>query len=548
VVGNNAYPSAPLRNAVADANEVSKALRDLQFDVTTLSDSNLVTLERAVEAFAARLQPSDVALFYFSGHGVQVDGENYLVPVDFKGIDEVDVKHLAYSASRVHDKLEAHARIRIIVLDACRDNPFRSTRSVQRGLATMTASGSLIAFATGPGSTASDNPRGKNGLFTEKLLEALKEPGLSTSELFRKVRLLVNNASGGRQTPWLWDGLIGDFVFRAGARPSLLPEGGVATDSASVLNLGRVGRENTTLASHVGPPQPVISRTLSANAGSAYGLSVSPGSRLVAVGYETGVVKVWDPGTGREIASLAGQVGAVTAVAMSPDSRHLAATSGDHTVRIWDLERGVEAARLVGHGDNVLAVTFSPDGRTVATGGADGTVRVWDVESGAPRDVLNGHRDWVTALAFSRDGRILVSGGRDRTARVWDLTRGRETMTLDVAAAIWSVAAARDLDLIAGGTEDGTIIVWDGDSGRVKWTGRPHKGAVWATAFSSDTTLLASGGADGVVQTWRANTGTPVQKFSGHTAWVRGVAFDDTTSWLVSSSGDGDVRTWRLSR
>jgi len=154
VVGNNTYATAPLRNAVADAEAVAAALRELGFEVTRASDVTLARFERAIADFAARVRPGDVALFYYSGHGVQVEGENYLVPVDFAGVDEVDVKHQAYSASRIHDKLAA-ARVRLLILDACRDNPFRSTRAIRRGLAEMTATGSVIAFATGPGSTAS---------------------------------------------------------------------------------------------------------------------------------------------------------------------------------------------------------------------------------------------------------------------------------------------------------------------------------------------------------------------------------------------------------
>jgi hypothetical protein len=219
VVGNDAYATGALRNAVADAKAIATALTEVGFAVTQLSDVTLPRFERAVADFSSQLQPGDVALFYYSGHGVQVEGENYLIPVDYAGTDEVDVKHKAYSASRVHEKLAA-ARVRLLILDACRDNPYRSTRAIRRGLSEMSATGSVIAFATGPGTTASDNPREKNGLFTKHLLAALAEPGVPASELFRRVRARVNDASSGKQVPWLWDGLIGEFVFRPGTPAS----------------------------------------------------------------------------------------------------------------------------------------------------------------------------------------------------------------------------------------------------------------------------------------------------------------------------------------
>jgi uncharacterized caspase-like protein len=222
VVGNDAYAGAPLRNAVADARTMAATLREVGFEVLEATNVDLVALERGVDQFVARLQPGDVALFFYAGHGVQIEGENYLSPVDFRGGDEVDLKYRGYSATRVHEKL-AKARVRVIVLDACRDNPFRTTRSGRGGLAELSARGSLIAFATGPGSTASDNPNAANGLFTSRLAEALKEPGLTATEVFRRVRAEVNEASGGRQFPWVSDGLIGDFVFRttSGAAPRL---------------------------------------------------------------------------------------------------------------------------------------------------------------------------------------------------------------------------------------------------------------------------------------------------------------------------------------
>jgi hypothetical protein len=193
--------------------------------VTEAYDVGLPAFERAVDAFVQQLGPDDIALFYFSGHGMEIDGENFLIPVDFTGVDEVDVKHKSYSATRIHEKLEARSRIRLVVLDACRDNPYKTTRSGRGGLAEMSAQGSLIAYATGPGKTASDGPRRSNGLFTEKLLETLKQPGLSATDVFRQVRAKVSNETGGKQFPWLWDGLIGDFYFRPGdaaARPAPL--------------------------------------------------------------------------------------------------------------------------------------------------------------------------------------------------------------------------------------------------------------------------------------------------------------------------------------
>ncbi len=162
VVGNNNYQYAPhLANAENDAVDLTKELRRLGFDVDQVLNADLRTLDESIDRFVGKLRPGDVALFHFSGHGMEVDGENYLIPVDFKLRDEASVRYDAYSASKLNDRLAgAASRLNIVMLDACRNNGFRSSRSTSGGLAMMNAAeGSFIAFATGPGMTADDNRR-----------------------------------------------------------------------------------------------------------------------------------------------------------------------------------------------------------------------------------------------------------------------------------------------------------------------------------------------------------------------------------------------------
>jgi len=217
VIGNNDYQHAPpLRNAANDARDLGAALQEVDFDVEVLVDADLRTLEGAINRFVASIQPGDVALFHYSGHGIAVSGENYLIPVDFELTDQASVRYDAYSASKLHDRLAgAGSRLSIVTLDACRNNGFESSRSNSGGLAGMNAAeGAFIAFATGPGMTADDNLEGRNGLFTGELLEALQEPGLSLDEVFNRVRRGVYEASGRKQLPWSSSSVIGGFYFR----------------------------------------------------------------------------------------------------------------------------------------------------------------------------------------------------------------------------------------------------------------------------------------------------------------------------------------------
>jgi hypothetical protein len=230
IIGNSIYPTSPLKNPTNDANDIAKLLRELGFQVKVALDVNLKEMERAIDQFIMNLQPGNIALFYFAGHGIQLDGENYLIPVDFVLKDEADAKYSSYSASRLLDRMErANTRLNMIILDACRNNPFLPSRSTPRGLAIMTTGqgtlqGTYIAFATSPGKTASDNSLKRNGLFTGYLIETLKESSLNLDQIFSKVREKVALASNRNQVPWTASSVIGEFYFNLPkASNSLLP-------------------------------------------------------------------------------------------------------------------------------------------------------------------------------------------------------------------------------------------------------------------------------------------------------------------------------------
>jgi len=230
VVGNANYATAPLINSANDAAAVAKVLERAGFTVDLKLNASQKQLQDAVTAFGDRLKNGGAGLFYFAGHGVQIKGRNFMMPVgtDIKREDEVPYK--AVDVQQVLDKMEtAKNRINVVILDACRDNPFaRSTRSGGGGLSQVDAPiGSLVAFATSPGSVASDG-RGSNGLYTQHLLANMERPGLPIEEIFKRVRLGVRLDSNGGQVPWESTSLEGDFYFftpspTAKTGPTLLP-------------------------------------------------------------------------------------------------------------------------------------------------------------------------------------------------------------------------------------------------------------------------------------------------------------------------------------
>ena len=215
VIGNAAYKDMPLANPVNDARALALSLRAAGFEVTELHDAGGLRMRRAIREFGERLRQNGAGVFYFAGHGVQIRGRNFLVPVDADVRYEDEVEDQSIDVALVLGKMEsAKARVNLLILDACRNNPFtRNTRSLQNGLAPMEAPiGTLIAFATSPGQVASDGAGG-HGLYTEHLVREMSQRGMKVEDVFKRVRAAVRAASSGRQVPWENTSLEGDFYF-----------------------------------------------------------------------------------------------------------------------------------------------------------------------------------------------------------------------------------------------------------------------------------------------------------------------------------------------
>lgn len=225
VIGNSAYKNAPLRNPANDATDMATILKKLGFKVTLKNNATRREMQNSIRAFGKELRNGGVGLFYFAGHGVQVDGSNYLIPVKANIEFKADVEYEAVDAGRILSHMEdAGNGINIIILDACRNNPYsRSFRSSVNGLAKMDAPrGSILAYSTAPGSVAADGT-GRNGLYTSKLLKYIATPNLRVETIFKKVRIDVVNDSGKKQTPWESSSLMVDFYFHSDKTVSSQP-------------------------------------------------------------------------------------------------------------------------------------------------------------------------------------------------------------------------------------------------------------------------------------------------------------------------------------
>ncbi|MDM0109978.1 caspase family protein [Variovorax sp. J22R24] len=232
VIGNAAYAAAPLTNAVNDSRAIGRALRDLGFQVIEVNDASKDQMASAIEAAKHALDGKyGIAMFYYAGHGMQLDWRNYLIPVDAKLQKPQDVLQQTVDVDAVMAAFKAaKTRMSILVLDACRDNPFASTSS-GKGLAPVDAPpGTFLAYATAPGNVALDGSGASgHGLYTQYLLEELKMPKARIEDVFKRVRINVRKQSGGLQIPWESTSLEEDFSFgnetaTIVARPVVPPE------------------------------------------------------------------------------------------------------------------------------------------------------------------------------------------------------------------------------------------------------------------------------------------------------------------------------------
>ncbi len=245
VVGNGKYAKAKpdLKNPTNDAVDIAARLAANNFNVTRLVDVSYKDMDKALNAFRKALADAELGLFFFAGHGVQIDGENFLIATDTNTSDEFEAKHSSLALNKVIEAMEkTGTESNVIILDACRDNPFeRAWRSgTQRGLASVYApKGTLIGFATSPGQLAADGA-GRNGAYTAALLEHLDTPDVSIENMFKRVRNTLSATTKGKQISWEHTSLAQEVYFKMSIADLIQEYSAAAlSDAQFVLDVAR---------------------------------------------------------------------------------------------------------------------------------------------------------------------------------------------------------------------------------------------------------------------------------------------------------------------
>ena len=413
VVGNGAYRNvAQLANPANDAKLMASILQALGFTLiggAPQLDLDKAGFDTAVQTFGQQIQGAEVALLYYAGHGLQLRGTNYLVPVSANPTREADVDFQMVDVELVLRQMEGSGtRLNIVILDACRNNPFggRGLRATGGGLAQMQApEGTLISYATQPGNVAQDGEG--DSPYTKALAETLNKPGLGIFDAFNAVGLAVKQATGGAQQPWVSSSPIaGSFYFAAPpAAPSSANGAPVANEAAIAWG---VIQSTTSVA--------VLEDFIRQFSSSVYASMAS--ARL-------------DELKRSQIAVVAPPVQPTTPT--SPIQQATVAPPMKPAAPTAIAKPGALIREFKGHSSNVYSVAFSPDGHRVLSGSYDHSLRLWDAASGALIREFKGDSDAVTSVAFSPDGQRVLSGSYDNSVRLWDAA-STDRMTGDAVA------------------------------------------------------------------------------------------------------------------
>lgn len=526
VIGNSAYQRAPrLANAANDAALLAETFKKAGFGVVEArNDLTAQEMRRALRDFGAKARGADIAVIYYAGHGIEIDGSNYLVPLDAQLENDTDALDEGIALDRVLVAIEPARRLRLVILDACRDNPFAKTmkrtmasRAVAGGLAKVepASPNTLVAFAAKAGLTALDGD-GRNSPFATALAHHLATPGLDLRKAFGYVRDEVLQATANRQEPFIYGSLGGDDVVLAPAPAQPPPSQPAAAETSAARDyefaerVGTVEAWDLYIAAHPSGFHTDLAK-VQRNKLAAAAPRPAPAPPPAPAPMPPAIPKLAavraPPPLAPEPASEPKSLAAIPAASCTMRSARRGSDAIGGPFIPVSIRPNVEAA-------SVRAIAVSPTGREIATAGDDGVIRLWDAASFRMLRALKGHAGAIYGLDYWTDGTLLASAGWDGKVRLWDLRGEIRSFTFDAGARQFAVAFAPEPSprYLASAGEDGVVRIWNVQSRELARSRLDHPSADPARAAVRSLGYAPSGsgefvtaGFDGRIRFYRTS-------------------------------------------
>lgn len=595
IIGNSKYAATDtLPNPGNDARVMTDVLGRLGFEVTAGNDLTAPDLSRLVHSFVQKLGSSDVALFFYAGHGLQYQGRNFMVGTEAQLADEATMPFETVSLDLVIELIERTAKTTIVLYDACRNNPLaRSFRSKLKTVASKRSGGpivgtgaapvearmgdTLIVFSATPGSEASDGTEG-NSPFTASLAKHIETPGLEVEVMLKRVTAEVRTVTNDTQTPERLSQLIREFYFKdatvevAQAEPAPsgveeelrrkireLEEKLEASKSTVIAAAGTrepgQGKAATPGAAEPAdappkaepPPQPpALAKTEP--------VPTAPEKPAETVAAAPAPAAAPSPPAATPALALGGAVlkadatdGIVTrSLGFARDGGSLFTAGDDGVLRFWDPATFALSKDVAGMGGRNTRATISSDGSLMAVGGADKRVRVLKLPGGEQMAELPVQSGRVYGLAFSMEKppRYVAAGDGEGEVVLWDLKRnksvGRPKSHQGPAHAVSYYPGDTSTFLTAGG--DGTIKVYSFKDGTR--TIQAHRGGVFFASYVGNGDTILSAGADRTLKLWNSKGLGQVRSFEGHAKYILTAAISPDGRLIASGGGDKAVLLW----
>ncbi|AWL99551.1 caspase family protein [Bradyrhizobium amphicarpaeae] len=584
VMGNSAYQRAPkLANATNDAGLLVETFKKAGFTVVEArNDLSAQDMRRTLRDFGAKARGADIAVIYYAGHGIEIDGNNYLVPVDAQLENDTDVYDETIGLDRVLVAIEPAKRLRLVILDACRDNPFAknmkrtmASRAVARGLAKVEPSSpnTLVAFAAKAGLTALDGD-GRNSPFAAALAHHLATPGLDLRKAFGYVRDEVLKATTNRQEPFIYGSLGGDDVVLApAAAPPPAPAPVASTDASASRDyefaerVGTVEAWDLYIAAHPGGFYTDLAKVQRNKLATATPRMAPVTAEPEPKKVQTSPVLPPQPEAAKPLAAtkLAAAPATATPLALATppaaETKSVAAVPASTcTTRSARRDNDAVGGPFIPvsikpnvEGASVRTIAVSPDGREIATAGDDGVIRLWDASSFRQTRVLKGHAGAVYALDYWTDSSLLASAGWDGKVKVWDLGSGGRSLTFDAGAKQFAVAFAPEpsLKYLASAGEDGVVRIWNLGTRELAKSkldhpsGDPARAAVRSLSYApSGSGEFVSAGYDGKIRFYRTSGAIEAKDANGRKA-LR-VAYSPDGLRVVTAGSDAELGSAKI--